>query len=429
MGRVLKKTDSVQLHAGQSLETSAIEKNQSESPTETLPHAQQPSKELVAHQAHQLHAGQSLKMGAKSPASETLPHAQQPSLELSKDSIAHQTQLHQLPFPNNQQSQFLQTTTSLQLSAEQIISAKPQQVTLTPLQDSLSSSITPAHHLIWSQHQLPGSVDSNTTALQPMETAPVDDTFNHSSQLLSLPPMVGLPTSSDLSGLQNTHWTAWGSEPFSYGTNLGGDSPVNGQLYHNAGPLAAAFDFGVSQSTVLTDTVATLAPNSPKIIHDDLLLAFQSNFTSTSGTSDALPGECLNNITTSNAPISLQENLEKITAPGASSTVSEPLTLSNTMVNHTMPPSDSTTLPSTLQEDDATTVVSGKENRSACLRRPATSKQMPTMIWRDQAYWYLLVDLEDDNWKDCVEKWLAFEKQEEGVFDTSSVCYFYFYCS
>lgn len=446
MSRVLKKTDSVQLHAGQSLETGASEENRSESATETLPHVQQPppepSKEFVAHQTHQLHVGQSLEMGAKSLASEALPHAQQPLLELSKDSVAHQTQLRQLPFPDSQQDQFLQTTTSLQSSAEQMISAKPahtvtpQEVTVTPgprIQDSLSS-ITPAprpelrplaHHPIWS-HQLTGSVVSN--ALQPMENTPIDHTFNHLSQIFSLPPTLGLPTSSDLSALQNTHWTAWGSEPFSYGMNLGGNTPVNSQLYNNAGPFATAFDFGsVSQSTVLTDTVASQAPTSPKFIHDDVLLAFQRNFTSTSGTSDVSPGEHLNNITAPNTPLLPQENPEKITAPGASSTVLEPLPLSDTTMNHTVLLSDSTTLPSTLQENDATTVVSGKENRSARLRKPATSKHMPTMIWRDQAYRYLLVDLDDDNWKDCVEKWLAFEKQEEGAFDTNSVSYFYFY--
>ena len=389
MGRVLKRTDSVQLHAGQLLATVASVENRAESPTETLPHTQQPSlepsKESVAHQTHQLHTVRSLETGAneehrtESLTSETLP----PQLS------------HTLIQP---------------------------QVTVTPHQDPLSSS-----------HQL--SVDSNATALQPMENMPVDRTFNHSSHLFSLPPtMLGLPTSSDLSGLQNTQWAAWGSEPFSYGTNLGGDTPVNGQLYHNTEPLAAAFNFGVSQSTVLTDAVTPLTPNLPKVIHDDMLLAFQKKFTGTSGTSDALPSERLNNITASNAPLFLQENPEKITTPGASSTVSEPLPseplpLSDTTVNHTVPPPDSTTLPSTLQEDDATTIVSGKENCSARLRKPATSKQMPPMIWRDQAYRYLLVDLEDNDWKDCVEKWLAFEKQEEGAFDTNSVCYFYFYWS
>ena len=287
-----------------------------------------------------------------------------------------------------------------------------------------------AHHPVWFQHQLTGSVASNAFALQPMENPPINHMFNHSSQIFSLPPTLGLPTSSDLSALQNTHSTAWEGGPFSYGTNLGGNTPVNGQLFHNAGPLGTTFDFGgVSQSTVLTDTVASQAPTPLKFIHDDVLLAFQSNFTNASGTSDAPPGEHLNNVTAHNTPLLPQENPEKITAPGASSMVSDPLPFGDTTINHTVPPSGSTTLPSTLHEDDATTIVSGKENRSARHRKPATSRHMPTMIWRDQAYRYLLVDLDNDNWKDCVEKWLEFEKQEEGAFDTSSVSYFYFYWS
>jgi hypothetical protein len=266
---------------------------------------------------------------------------------------------------------------------------------------------------MWLQNQ--DTVDP--TAVQPLleEMPLVDYTFNDPPKNSSFPITANSSTPSEPSSLSNTHWTPWDTKPsFPYSTNFGGGNiPVKGQLYHDFG--SSAFNFDISQLPVPTDTVANQVSAlalPTGAIHDDTLLDFQRHFTA-SGTSGSLPPQILNDtIPESILPL---ERSETFTAPGASSTISEPLPLT---VNHPVSLMDNTIHP--IQED-AATKNSDKENRSTRVRKPTTSKQMPH-IWRDQAYRYFLVDLEDDNWKDCVEKWLAFE---EGTSDTTSVGYFY----
>jgi hypothetical protein len=59
-------------------------------------------------------------------------------------------------------------------------------------------------------------------------------------------------------------------------------------------------------------------------------------------------------------------------------------------------------------------------DRASRSRRPASSKEVPT-IWREAAYTYFCQELDCEEWKQCINMWLEFEKKEESGLDTNSV--------
>jgi hypothetical protein len=67
---------------------------------------------------------------------------------------------------------------------------------------------------------------------------------------------------------------------------------------------------------------------------------------------------------------------------------------------------------------------SEKENegldRSSRSRRPTTSKEF-TAIWRESAYAYFCQEIDSEEWKNCIDLWLEFERNEESGLETNSV--------
>jgi hypothetical protein len=59
---------------------------------------------------------------------------------------------------------------------------------------------------------------------------------------------------------------------------------------------------------------------------------------------------------------------------------------------------------------------------SSRVRRPPLSKEVPTTsIWREAAYTYFCQELDSEEWKQCIDMWLEFEKNVESGLDTNSV--------